>query len=130
MEKKIFVAITGFVLVIGVLAGYCIGANCLTDALAMNAHRMPDGSIMGNGASMQGMMADMGAALEGKSGDEFDMAFLSEMIVHHEGAVDMARTALQSAKHLEIKSMANDIISAQTQEISQMRAWLKGWYNQ
>ena len=95
----------------------------------MGRHQMPDGSMMSNNMSMSDMMASMNAELEGKTGDEFDKAFLTEMIMHHEGAVDMAEAALEDAKHQEIKTMANAIISAQTSEIAQMKAWLKAWYN-
>jgi uncharacterized protein (DUF305 family) len=52
------------------------------------------------------------------------------MIVHHEGAVEMAEAALEHAKHEELKTMANAIISAQTSEIAQMKQWLRDWYNE
>jgi uncharacterized protein (DUF305 family) len=61
------------------------------------------------------------------SGEEFDKAFLKEMIFHHEGAVDMAEMALERAEHQEIKDMANDIIEIQNREISLMKEWLKEW---
>ena len=51
------------------------------------------------------------------------------MIVHHEGAVEMANLALTSAKHQEIKDLAKAIISAQNTEIASMKGWLKTWYN-
>ncbi len=93
-------------------------------------HTMPDGSIMGGqetSMSMSDMMADMSAALEGKSGDAFDKAFLAEMIVHHEGAVAMAELALKNAEHQELKDLAQDIIDAQEQEIAQMKVWQRTW---
>ncbi len=130
MDKKKIIAIAAVALAAGIFTGYCFGVNSLADEPLTSMHQMPDGSMMSDGGSMRGMMVDMNAALGGKTGDEFDREFLSEMIVHHEGAVDMAQAALRSAKHLEIKSMANDIISAQMREISQMKAWLKSWYNQ
>lgn len=77
--------------------------------------------------SMSGMMESMRSSLNGLTGDEFDKAFLSEMIVHHQGAIDMANAAKQNAKHEEIKNLANDIINAQTSEISQMKLWQKDW---
>lgn len=52
------------------------------------------------------------------------------MIVHHEGAVQMAELALTNAKHQEIKNLANEIIKAQKMEIAEMKAWQKSWYNQ
>jgi uncharacterized protein (DUF305 family) len=80
--------------------------------------------------NMHSTMTNMMAGLRGRSGDEFDQAFLQEMIVHHEGAVLMAEEALESAKHQEIKTMAEEIINAQTKEIQQMKDWQKKWYNQ
>lgn len=77
---------------------------------------------------MDMMMEDMTASLRDKNGDAFDRAFIAEMIIHHQGAIDMARLALTQAKHQEIKDLAEDIISAQTREISQMEAWQASWY--
>lgn len=93
------------------------------------------GGMMGSGGfrsgiDMEEMMHGMTGSLEGLSGDEFDRAFIAEMIVHHEGAVEMAEAALIDAKHDEIKQMARDIISAQTSEIEQMKAWQRNWYGE
>jgi uncharacterized protein (DUF305 family) len=65
--------------------------------------------------------------LKGKTGDEFDKAFIEMMIPHHEGAVKMAEAAKANAKHQEIKTMADEIINAQNKEISMMRDWQKAW---
>lgn len=75
-------------------------------------------------STMHGMMS----GLENKTGDDFDKAFLSEMIIHHAGAVDMATAALSNAKHQELKDLAKAIIEAQTKEIGQMKAWQQSWY--
>lgn len=77
---------------------------------------------------MSGTMDGMMSGLQNKTGDDFDKAFLAEMIVHHEGAVDMATAALSDAKHQEIKDMAKAIIDAQTKEIGQMKSWQQAWY--
>ncbi|MFT4245544.1 MAG: DUF305 domain-containing protein [Micrococcaceae bacterium] len=60
-------------------------------------------------------------------GDAYDKSFIENMIIHHEGAVDMAKLALTKAQHQEIKDMANNIISTQTNEITQMQSWQKEW---
>jgi len=94
-------------------------------------HQMPNGYMMrdtGNTMNMTDMMHSMNYELRGKSGDEFDRAFLAEMIVHHEGAVEMAKLALTNAKHQEIKDLAEAIISAQNTEIGEMKSWQKSWY--
>lgn len=75
------------------------------------------------GESMSGMVE----SLEGETGDEFDKEFISQMIVHHQGAIDMANLAKLSALHQEIKDLADDIISAQTSEIEQMKKWQSSW---
>jgi len=49
------------------------------------------------------------------------------MIMHHQGAIEMANLAKQQAKHEEIKNMANDIISAQSKEIDMMQSWQTNW---
>lgn len=72
-------------------------------------------------------MSAMNTELKGKSGDDFDKAFIEMMIEHHQGAIDMANAAKANAKHSEIKAMAADIISAQNREIEQMKDWQKQW---
>lgn len=69
----------------------------------------------------------MSHQLQGKTGDEFDKAFIDGMIEHHEGAIDMAQLAKKNAKHQEIKALSNDIISAQANEIRQMQQWQQKW---
>ncbi|WP_437656831.1 DUF305 domain-containing protein [Sorangium sp. So ce1182] len=58
----------------------------------------------------------------------FDQQFIDMMAPHHEGAVMMAKTAQERAEHAELKAMADDIISAQNQEISQLKSWREQWY--
>lgn len=85
-------------------------------ALNMEMARMAD--------SMRGMdMAKMNQA----SGNSFDLEFVNQMTPHHEGAITMAREALTKAEHAEIKTLANQIISAQEAEIKQMQAWKTQW---
>ncbi len=77
---------------------------------------------------MDSMMADMTAALEGKEGDAFDKEFLLQMIVHHEGAVEMAQEVLEKSERPELRTFAQSIIDTQAQEINQMKAWQTTWY--
>lgn len=78
---------------------------------------------MGMGSSMNQMMGSM----EDKSGYDFDKSFIGAMIVHHEGAIKMAKQAEHRAQHQEIKDLSKNIISAQTAEIEQMKQWKKDW---
>lgn len=104
------------------IIGTLVLAAC---APADNGTAMDHSNGTGDHASMS--MDDMMVELEGKTGDDFDKAFIEMMIPHHEGAIEMARAAQQSAKHQEIKNMADDIISAQQSEIDMMRGWQRSW---
>lgn len=118
--------VTIVALIVGIFAGWALWGRSPETA----HHTMPDGTSMAGQMDMTSMMADMNAALAGKSGDEFDKAFIDEMIVHHQGAIDMAILARTSAKHQEIKTLAEAIITAQTKEIDQMKSWQRSWYSQ
>lgn len=128
MNKQIVIAgITGL-LVGGLLVGF-------TATLAVNSDNQDMMSMMGmntktNNQSMDNndmTMGEMSSMLEGKSGDAFDEAFLSGMIAHHQGAIDMAKQVRANAKHDELKAMAEDILSAQSKEINQMQTWQTDW---
>lgn len=67
-------------------------------------------------------------ALRALKGKEFDIAFLSQMISHHQAAVEMAEQALRTAEKPETKQEAQKVVDAQTREIAQMTGWLKEWY--
>jgi uncharacterized protein (DUF305 family) len=109
-------------------------ASCMSKDTNNGSHRMSDGSMMGNmmddsqGMDMKEMMDDMMGGLEGKAGDDFDKAFLSEMIVHHQGAVKMAQAVLTSSTRPDLIKLANDIISAQNTEIQMMSTWQNTWF--
>lgn len=70
----------------------------------------------------------MAQGVQAATGDAFDTQFLSDMIVHHQGAISMATSALKNAKHQEIKDLAKNIIAAQNKEITEMQAWQLQWY--
>ncbi|QLG12676.1 DUF305 domain-containing protein (plasmid) [Deinococcus sp. D7000] len=67
----------------------------------------------------------MNSGLEALKGKAFDRAFLSMMIVHHQGAVDMSKAVLNNVKDAQIKRWTADIIGVQQKEIGEMNSWLK-----
>ncbi len=80
----------------------------------------------GHGSSMNHSMAmDLGPA-----DADYDLRFIDGMILHHQGAVDMAKEAQQKSQRPEIKKLADNIITAQNKEIQQMQQWRKAWYPQ
>jgi len=115
----------GFLVGVVITCGFYL-YNRSSDA---TVHEMSEGSMIQNTSTdmeteMQGMMA----GLAGKTGDAFDKEFLAEMIVHHQGAVDMAHAVLATSKRPELLKLANDIIAAQTKEIGMMQEWQKAWF--
>ncbi|MEU6814226.1 DUF305 domain-containing protein [Streptomyces sp. NPDC046860] len=76
-------------------------------------------------AGMSGMMsADDMTALEKSEGAEFDRKFLTLMIAHHQGAVEMAGTEKAQGRDGRAKRMADDVIAAQSPEIKEMKGLL------
>lgn len=106
MEKNTL--LVGIVLLlVGIGGGYMLGSRTSTSA-PMGQHMMGDGSMMGQ---------------------NIDQHFIVQMIPHHEGAIEMAKVALERSKRPEIISLANGIIEAQTREINDMTSWYQSWFN-
>lgn len=120
----------------GLLAGVIIAGFVAGQAVNNNNNGIM--RVMGISASkyatkdneaeyMDMSMELMNSTLKGKTGDDFDKTFINEMIGHHQGAIGMAVLAKQNAKHDEVKKLADDIIAAQSKEITQMKSWQQQW---
>ncbi|MBK3574649.1 DUF305 domain-containing protein [Streptomyces sp. MBT65] len=76
-------------------------------------------------SSTPGMMSDADMTkLEKASGTAFDAMFLTMMVDHHEGAVEMAKTEKANGKYQPATKLAADVITAQSAEIAQMNKML------
>jgi hypothetical protein len=71
-------------------------------------------------AANEKMHKDMTMSFTGDT----DVDFVTGMIPHHQGAIDMAKVELQYGKDPEIRKLAEDVIKAQESEIAFMNAWL------
>ncbi len=106
-----------------------------------NTHmmKMPDGSMMemsndsmgmGNSSMPMGSMTmdDMVGMMKGKTGKQLEKEFLTGMVPHHQGAVEMAKLLLQDKNvNPQVAKFAQEIIKAQESEINMMNAWLKNY---
>ncbi len=85
-----------------------------------------------NMASSQGMhMGMMGNETDAtrlEQATDFDKAFIEEMIPHHQMAVMMATMLKSGTQRPEMQTLAQDINTAQTKEINQMREWYEVWF--
>ena len=73
---------------------------------------------------MSGMLSDTKLAeLSNASGSNFDRLWLTGMIAHHDGAIDMTKM-LEQTKDPEIKAFGENVIRVQSAEIAQMKALL------
>ncbi len=122
-NKNSIVAFSIIFLIIGIFVGWLISNNkTVSVSQTAGMHQMTDGTMMGNvPMNTEGVMGGMMAGLQGKTGDAFDKEFLAEMIVHHQGAVEMAQAVLATSKRPELIELARNIISAQTKEIGMMQ---------
>lgn len=110
-------------LLYGLIGFFAGGLLVAIAATTFNKPSQEDTNTSMGNMSMNEMTTD----LKNKTGDEFDKAFIEDMIAHHEGAVDMAKLSAKNAKHEEVKNLSNDIISAQEKEITEMKQWQMNW---
>lgn len=90
-------------------------AGALIAAALVLAGCSDDGS---HGGTHAGSPADV---------NETDIAFAQGMIVHHEGALEMAQLADDRAEDPRVLDLAGRIEAAQEPEIETMTGWLEEW---
>lgn len=77
--------------------------------------------------SMEGMMsAEHMDALAASTGTEFDTMWAEMMIDHHEGAISQSETVKTNGSNADVLALANQVITAQQAEITEMQALLQG----
>ena len=78
--------------------------------------------------TMAGMLTEAQLkALDAATGVEFDRAFLTLMIQHHEGALQMVKELFATpgaGQEVDVNVFANDVVTVQTAEIGAMRQML------
>jgi uncharacterized protein (DUF305 family) len=83
---------------------------------------MDHGGMDGMNGMGDGMMSDDDMdRLEEAEGAEATRLFLEQMIVHHEGAIQMAENEVEDGENPDAVALAERIIESQTEEIATMR---------
>jgi uncharacterized protein (DUF305 family) len=98
------------------------GKEVPTGTTVMKQHGMRSSNSM-----HMGMMGDNTDNSRLEEASDFDTAFVEEMIPHHQMAVMMATMLKNGTQRPEMKQLADNISTAQTKEINQMRDWLQEW---
>lgn len=75
------------------------------------------------------MMNDKMVHHLGGKDPQYEARFIDMMIPHHEGAILMAKNALNNSSRPEIQEMAQAIITSQEREIEQLKKWRSDWYS-
>jgi uncharacterized protein (DUF305 family) len=100
------------------------GAAASSSATDESMGGMDDGG-MDHGGMADGRMGEMDtSALAGISGAEFDRKFLTMMIEHHRGAVEMATTEAADGQNTDAIALAESIRGSQNTEIAEMQQLL------
>jgi len=106
------------------------GPEIETMTALLKAWGAPEGHSMGgmdrgdgrNMGGMPGMMSPLQTTeLENARGAKFDRMFLQMMIMHHEGAIEMARAEQSDGVNEQAIELAEQIEATQTEEINRMR---------
>lgn len=95
-----------------------------------NMSGMNHNSMMSNANhDMSGMNhSDMKSSPNAAS-QPYDLQFIDTMTHHHQGALDMAKMAVEKTNNQELKAFAQKIIKDQEKEIAQMKDWREKWYS-
>lgn len=79
----------------------------------------------GSGHGMAGMMGDEELKkLDDAQGTAAARLFLEQMVIHHEGAITMAKAETADGKNTAAVQLSKDIVTAQEAEIQQMKTIL------
>lgn len=124
MQKVFLASLATSAVFSGILTACSTTQNASTPQLSTsNADHVEHGNAMSNSGMAHRTEMDLGPA-----DADYDLRFIDAMILHHQGAVVMAKEVQQKSTRPAMKQLADEIIKAQAKEIAQMQQWRKAWY--
>jgi uncharacterized protein (DUF305 family) len=134
-------------LIAGLALAVLLAAGAGTAYATSQINSMMSGGVMdgrddGMGTTMPSMMGqgDMGSMMGGGGRDDgsmmdsfdkekpFDLQFIDQMTMHHEGAIMSSEQMISDSKRPELRKLAADIQKNQSEQIDQMKGFRKKWY--
>ena len=107
-----------------------------TAVVNSNANSMSHMSGMNHNSMMSNANHDMSSmnhsdmkSSPNAASQPYDLQFIDTMTHHHQGALDMAKVAVEKTNNQELKAFAQKIIKDQEKEIEQMKDWREKWYS-
>lgn len=133
MKTKIFISTA--LLMSAYFLQSCGNSNTSADKNVMDSSMtnmaqhdsMSSGKMEMDNGMMQSMSSSMDNMKNMKMTGDFDHDFASMMMVHHQGAIDMAQMEISKGSNAEMKSMAEKMVKAQQAEITQFNNMLKDY---
>jgi uncharacterized protein (DUF305 family) len=105
-----------------VLASSCVGASSGESEQENSEQGTEEGAEDNDG---QSSTQTMGSFHEDKP---FDLQFIDQMIIHHQGAIMSAEHMIAGSERPELRQLSENIQTSQAEQIEQMRAWREEWY--
>lgn len=81
-----------------------------------------------NAGTARNMDSGMMSMDLGPADAQYDLRFINNMSMHHQGAIEMAEDALNKSERDKIEQLSQEIIAAQTREFAQLEEWQQAWY--
>jgi len=102
------------------------GAGSATEGNGMSSMVGGGGMMGGDG---RGSMMDVGQTTGPfDERQPFDLQFIDQMTVHHEGAIMSSEHMISDSKRPELRELAENIRESQSEQKMQMQAWRDEWY--
>jgi uncharacterized protein (DUF305 family) len=129
MRRSVSFALLGSIAAVGAA---CSGGGASTapsaSTAATSAQASQAAAAAATSAPASQTAAPTSAPASQATAAEIDRQYIDMMVPHHQSAIEMAKLAQQRPQHPELKSLADEIIKAQEDEISRLTGWRQDWF--